>query len=652
MPFLIPLIALITGIIAGASLNGPWWGIIPIIIGLSYYLFLLKKTTLPFNALRLNSRHSIWIFLLFAGIGVFDSWFNKPATLPVYELGRQYIIRGEVEDAATLANGDRLTIDVISMTDSTGRMKEYRNLTLLLTTDGLSVAKGDVVAFRSRIIEIVDNPNYRPSGYASRMRRSGIFYRGYADANSITIVGHNSGIFVSSQAWRDKLVAKIEHSSLDRPTIDFIVAMMFGDRSFLTNETKESFSNAGVAHVLALSGMHVAIIMGLVLFLLFPLKLIRLHALRYWIALLLLWGYAFFSGLAPSTVRACIMTSFVILALSLQRRNASGNALLASAFTILLFNPFALFDVGMQLSFICVASILAFAGPLNTINHHFHPRLHSLMSAILVSLIATLASWVVISYYFNKIPLLFLPANLIILPLLPVYMGVAVVYIGGLLAGFDISFLATILDYGFTLFQTVTDYVSSFGAAVVGLRVQLPVVVLWLLGMLIIGMAVHRGKKWLPISIGAGMMAGAIMIVALLNKKEPDGLIFQKNLTDISLALYDGSEEALAVLPRNAVSRILHKGCEIISIDCKTNLDSLARVISNPAVRKKRFVILGSGFTLKNLRDLPGIQDFDKVIIHSSVRKKKEELIIQQAKEYGLNTIHSIRNSGPLEIRL
>ena len=148
------------------------------------------------------------------------------------------------------------------------------------------------------------------------------------------------------------------------------------------------------------------------------------------------------------------------------------------------------------------------------------------------------------------------------------------------------------------------------------------------------------------------MMAGAIMIVALLNKKEPDGLIFQKNLTDISLALYDGSEEALAVLPRNAVSRILHKGCEIISIDCKTNLDSLARVISNPAVRKKRFVILGSGFTLKNLRDLPGIQDFDKVIIHSSVRKKKEELIIQQAKEYGLNTIHSIRNSGPLEIRL
>ena len=74
-------------------------------------------------------------------------------------------------------------------------------------------------------------------------------------------------------------------------------------------------------------------------------------------------------------------------------------------------------------------------------------------------------------------------------------MGVAVVYIGGLLAGFDISFTATILDYGFTLFQTVTDYVSSFGAAVVGLRVQLPVVVLWLLGMLIIGMAVHRGEK-------------------------------------------------------------------------------------------------------------------------------------------------------------
>lgn len=652
MPFLIPLIALITGIVAGAEHIGPIWGIAPILAGLAYYLFLLKKSSVAINAIKLNSRHSVWIFLLFAGIGIFVAWFHRPMTLTDHELETYAAVEGEIEDSKTLANGDRFTVDVYRLADKNGNIKECHNLTVLLSTDGLSASKGDIIRFPTRLERITDNPNYRSSGYKERMNRIGVFYRCHSEYSKIRINGHNSGVRSSASLWRDNIVSKLENSALQRPTIDFLTAMMFGDRTFLSDEIKDSFSNAGVAHVLALSGMHVAIVMGLILFLLFPLKLIGIHWIRYWLALTILWAYAFFSGLAPSTVRASIMTTFVILALSLQRRNASGNALLASAFVILLFNPFALFDIGMQLSFLCVASILAFAGPLNTVNRHFHPKMHSLVASILVSLIATLSSWVLISYYFKKIPLLFLPANLIILPVLPIYMGIAFLYLGLLLFGYDASILAFILNKGYSLFITVTDTIASFGESAINFQVQLPIVVIWLLGVLVLGTSIRKKKKWLSLSVGAGMLAGSILLIPILRKEEPDGLIFQKNHSEISLALYNHGEEGTARLPRNSVSKIIHKGCEIISLDCRANLDSLANIIKASRSNKKRYMIIGSGFSGKTLHDIPCLESFEKIIIHSSIRKKKESQILKEAKELGINTIHSIREEGPLEIFL
>lgn len=65
MPFLVPLVALAAGIIIGFSLKAPLWGALPILMGLGYYLFLLRGSNIPVKALKLNSRHSVWIFFIF-----------------------------------------------------------------------------------------------------------------------------------------------------------------------------------------------------------------------------------------------------------------------------------------------------------------------------------------------------------------------------------------------------------------------------------------------------------------------------------------------------------------------------------------------------------------------------------------------------------
>lgn len=649
MTFLIPLIGLVCGIALGQLLDGPAWGAVPIALGLGYYMFFIKKTATPLQALKFNRWHSIWIFLLFCGIGLFDSWFHRPLTLSAEELATYVAAQGEVADAASYADGDRLTVRVDRLADPQGNIKECRNLHVILSTDGFSANKGDIIVFPARFKEITDNPNVRSTGQADRLKRSGYLYRCYADGDEISLKGYHKTLKSESSRQRDLLIAKIEKSRLQRPTANFITAIALGDKSFLSPGVRESFSNAGVAHVLALSGMHVAIIMGIMLCILFPLRFAGLYTLSLWLATVLIWVYAFFSGLAPSTTRACIMTSFMVLALTLQRKRAAGNALLASAFMILLIDPFTLFDIGMQLSFLCVACILAFAGPLNTVNHHYHPKLYAVNSAILVSLVATLGTWVLVSYYFKKIPLLFLPVNLFLLPLLPIYMWVALCYLALLAYGLDVYLLAWLLNNGHDLFIWLTDTLSAYGESAIDFRVQLPVVVLWLAGVLVTGYSINRKKKKTALAAGGAILAASIALIPLLSGNSHDGIIFQRNNSEISLALYDTDDEHISVLPHNTVSRILHKGNEIFSIDCQADLDTIASLLKERSARK-RYLILCSGVRDLRIKDIPGYQSFDKIILHPSMRRKMETRFFDEAKEIGLKTIHSLREDGPLEI--
>ena len=128
LPFLIPLAALVTGIVTGSSLEGPARGLIPVAAGLMYYLILLRKSAIPAKALKLNSRHPVWIFLLFAGIGMFDAWWHRPETLSPIELSRYVAAEGEVRETISRANGDRLVVDITHLSDSAGNLRGRGNL--------------------------------------------------------------------------------------------------------------------------------------------------------------------------------------------------------------------------------------------------------------------------------------------------------------------------------------------------------------------------------------------------------------------------------------------------------------------------------------------------------------------------------------------
>ncbi|MDE6095738.1 MAG: ComEC family competence protein [Muribaculaceae bacterium] len=664
MPFLIPLSALIAGILLEDYLEGPVWGFIPVAFALGLYLFILLRSKTPLNAFKLNPFHKIWVFLLFSGIGYFAAFYHKPDVLDQTELNSVVGAEGEVIESKAYARGDVLKVQLYNLIFKSGETRECKNLKILLSTDGFSTKRGDIIIFKGILSPISDDPNYHSDGYADRMNRKGYIYRAKAASDDISLKGYNNSIYARSESWRDKIGIALEKSSLARQTSDFIAALLLADRSSLRQDVKDSFSNAGVAHMLALSGMHVAIIMGIIMGIFFPLAMAGWNIPRYWISVAGIWGFAFLTGLSPSTFRACVMATFVVISITFQRRRNAGNALLASSFIIILLDPSAIYDVGLQLSFLSVACILLFASQLNPVNRHSHPKMHAIVSAILVSLVATMGTWVLVSFYFKRIPLLFLPANLILLPLLPLYMSVSILYTGFLMFGTDIRLLSYILDKGYEIFISVIDKIISFGNYTLEFQTTLPVIILWIIGILILGYAINKRKK-IAVTVTASLfLIGSVITAPILSSSPADSMIFQKKYDEISMVFYENNNQDKTTFPRNVVSRISRKHSDIISVDCKGFADSLPNWIrsgeelyttlnkSYKSQKRKKYLLLSSGLGDVSLKDIPGLEKFDRIILHSSIRKKREKALLDEAKKLGLSNMHSLRIDGPLEVEL
>src|SRR5690606_19324169 len=135
-----------------------------------------------------------------------------------------------------------------------------------------------------------------------------------------------------------------------------LLALVLGLKTGLDDSLQEAYATAGVMHILAVSGLHVGIIYAILLFSLSWLKQSRwLFAIA---CLLVLWAFAFITGLSPSVMRAVTMFSFIIIAKAWDRQTNIYNTIAASAFFLLLINPYFLQSVGFQLSYLAVLGIV------------------------------------------------------------------------------------------------------------------------------------------------------------------------------------------------------------------------------------------------------------------------------------------------------
>lgn len=218
--------------------------------------------------------------------------------------------------------------------------------------------------------------------------------------------------------WRHQLLDRYRQWGITDKAYGILAAMTLGEKSQLDATLKDTYSQVGASHILALSGLHLMIIYTVITLLV---GWRRFRTASQVLTVLAMWAFAFLVGLSPSVVRAAFMISIYALLSLGHREHMSVNTLAFTAIVMLLVNPLSLYDMGFQLSFMAVLTIQLF-GPMleRLIPLHLqmeHRWLKTLWGLISVSLAAQIGTAPLIAYYFERFATWFLLSNLVVIPL-------------------------------------------------------------------------------------------------------------------------------------------------------------------------------------------------------------------------------------------
>lgn len=288
---LIPTLFLAAGIAAGYLLGLPWWsGIVPIAIGIAIYLYILCKSRNPVVAFRFSKWHHVWVALIFMGIGLTDESFTRPLSLEQsYGEDMPYRIPCEVTGILSKTYGDRIDVKLINTNGAKARLRSG-------VTD---LSPGDIVLVpKNVLVEISTDTTEVGRRIAPMLKANGILYSGHVLSTRIERVGKSSSVPYFFSNIRENIESKIEKSHLAKATAVFINAILMGDKTGLDETTRLTFAGGGIAHLLALSGLHLGVIAGFLLIIGFPLKFTGNYKWGYVISLILLWTYVILTGMA------------------------------------------------------------------------------------------------------------------------------------------------------------------------------------------------------------------------------------------------------------------------------------------------------------------------------------------------------------------
>jgi len=262
--------------------------------------------------------------------------------------------------------------------------------------------------------------------YSLYMQGLGIYDQIRANKASFCRVSHPATTLPGMAArLRGKISRALAAAGTGQEELSIIEALLLGQRNSISSETYDAYKNAGAVHILAVSGLHIGILLWILHFLLKPLE--RLpggRKIKLLFLLLLLWSYALLAGLSPSVIRAVSMFSFVAYALCLNRPSNAYNILALSMFFVLLvFSPRLLFQAGFQMSYAAVFSILWIHPRLQALWRPRHELVRKTWQLLCVSLAAQLGVFPTSLYYFHQFPGLFFLSSLLIIPLLGILLG-------------------------------------------------------------------------------------------------------------------------------------------------------------------------------------------------------------------------------------
>ena len=292
------------------------------------------------------------------------------------------------------------------------------------------------------------------------------------------------------------ILEKIKTTAMDSAAIQVYSALVFGEKKTLDPGLRTAYQNAGAAHILAISGLHIGMIAAMLLFILAPLqRLPRGKVLSSVLLIFCLWIYAVFSGSSPSVVRAVAMFGFLSVGWIFNRPMFSLHYLAISFFFMVLWNPLVLFSLGFVMSYAAVASILLGMPLVESLGVPKNKYVKKIWQLLGISLLAQLGVLGPSLFSFHQFPLLFLVTNLLIIPWIGILLGL------GIFTGIWWAFakppdlLVWLLNKGFSILNNTVEWIGAQEQWILK-SIYFPSSYLWAMLLLMAGFLIWQHQKY------------------------------------------------------------------------------------------------------------------------------------------------------------
>ena len=459
IPMLRLLVPLATGIFLDRVWHVLWAPVVLLGLAIALYVLLIVNSKQPQSRQRLRPWFILPLSFAALSLGWIAAFIHCPPRLsPAQSDGR--VLTGRVANLDYTDFSMRLMIDVLD--------PDLPSCKVMVSTRGCdyTMRTGDLVAWPAHLEEMGDMGNPGEMDYATYLLDThSIRYHQHLPLTQVKRIGHHPTLQTRMDENRSRLKLMVFNSQLSPVSQAFVTALVLGDSSFIDKATRQEFAAAGIAHVLALSGLHVGIIALIIWWLLFPLDYMGLRKVRLVLTLCAIVLFTLFTGMSHSAVRATVMTGMAFASFILYRRSVALNALALAALLILVFSPSSLYNVGFQLSFVSVAALLVFTRLPRSLEIGLGGWTGRLTSAGLASLVAMLATMALTAYYFHTVSALSMLTNLLVLPVLPVLMVLGALFLLVTAAGMQWPALDWAID---TLYRYIHGVATAVGRIPMG----------------------------------------------------------------------------------------------------------------------------------------------------------------------------------------
>lgn len=424
-PFVRLFLSMIAGIIVQWHLQihaQVWWIVMTLSVTIIASFFFIPF----FNRYRLAVLNGIATCILFISVGALLTW-HKDIRHNDRWLGNFYkeknvlvVTLDEPPVEKTKSIKANATVSYLIQGESSIPVKG--NIILYFKKDSLlpQLAYGSQIIFKTSLQEIKNSGNPGGFDYKRYLLFHGITHQVYLKPGEFIVLKEKKEKWLDKFLYstREKVLSILRNNIKGDKELGLAEALLIGYKDDLDQALVQSYTNTGVVHIIAISGMHLALVYWLLVLLLKPLQQKKyIRWLRPVLIIAGLWLFSLLAGAQASILRSALMFTCIVLGENLTKKTSIYNTMALSAFLLLCMNPYWLWDVGFQLSYAAVLSIIIFMRPIYNWFYIKNKLLDFIWKLNAVTIAAQILTLPLSIYHFHQFPDYFLLTNFIAVPL-------------------------------------------------------------------------------------------------------------------------------------------------------------------------------------------------------------------------------------------